>query len=117
MDSSRLGIERTVGDLLEEDQEFVESGKKLSISFKGDSSRSFQVRLIDAGFIWTEPHSRRIKLKLTVQKEVIGGAVLQQVFPVEFVVLPQMCDECRRIEAKDYWRAVVQVRQKVCDFS
>lgn len=26
-----------------------------------------------------------------------------------------MCDECRRIEAKDYWRACVQVRQK-CDF-
>lgn len=29
-----------------------------------------QVRLVDAGFIWTEPHSRRIKVKLTVQKEV-----------------------------------------------
>jgi NMD protein affecting ribosome stability and mRNA decay len=28
------------------------------------------VRLIDAGFIWTEPHSKRIKLKLTIQKEV-----------------------------------------------
>jgi nonsense-mediated mRNA decay protein 3 len=26
-----------------------------------------------------------------------------------------MCDECRRAEAKDFWRAVVQVRQK-CDF-
>lgn len=26
-----------------------------------------------------------------------------------------MCEECRRIEAKDYWRACVQVRQK-CDF-
>ena len=30
----------------------------------------FQVRLIDAGFIWTEPHSKRIKVKLTIQKEV-----------------------------------------------
>lgn len=29
-----------------------------------------KVRLIDAGFIWTEPHSRRIKVKLTIQKEV-----------------------------------------------
>jgi nonsense-mediated mRNA decay protein 3 len=25
-----------------------------------------KVKLIDAKFIWTEPHSRRIKLKLTV---------------------------------------------------
>ena len=24
-----------------------------------------------------------------------------------------MCDECHRREAKDFWRAVVQVRQKV----
>ncbi|KAG8790499.1 ribosome-binding protein, partial [Ceratobasidium sp. 428] len=28
-----------------------------------------KVRLIDAGFIWTEPHSKRIKVKLTIQKE------------------------------------------------
>lgn len=26
-----------------------------------------------------------------------------------------MCEDCHRIEAKDYWRACVQVRQK-CDF-
>lgn len=30
-----------------------------------------KVHLVDAGFIWTEPHSKRIKVKLTVQKEVI----------------------------------------------
>lgn len=29
-----------------------------------------KVRLIDAGFIWTEPHSKRLRVKLTVQKEV-----------------------------------------------
>ena len=32
---------------------------------------------------------------------------------MEYVVHNQMCDECHRQEAKDYWRAVVQVRQKV----
>ena len=36
------------------------------------------VRLVDASFIWTEPHSRRIKIKACVQKEVVSGAVLQQ---------------------------------------
>ena len=30
----------------------------------------FKVRLVDAGFVWTEPHSKRIKVKLTIQKEV-----------------------------------------------
>jgi nonsense-mediated mRNA decay protein 3 len=29
-----------------------------------------KVKLVDAGFIWTEPHSRRLKIKLTIQKEV-----------------------------------------------
>ena len=31
------------------------------------------VRLIDANFIWTEPHSKRLRVKLTVQKEVCTG--------------------------------------------
>ena len=36
-----------------------------------------RVKLIDAGFVWTEPHSRRIKVKLTVQKEVMNNTLLQ----------------------------------------
>ena len=46
--------------------------------------------------------------------QVFGGAILQQTVVVEFIVNGQMCDDCRRREAKDFWRAVVQVRQKVC---
>ena len=38
-----------------------------------------KVKLVDAAWVWTEPHSMRLKVKLTVQKEVIHGAVLQQV--------------------------------------
>ncbi|XP_061934948.1 60S ribosomal export protein NMD3 isoform X2 [Apis cerana] len=71
-----------------------------------------RVKLIDAGFVWTEPHSMRLKVKLTVQAEVIGGAVLQQVFIVEYTINHQMCNDCHRTEAKDYWRALVQVRQR-----
>ncbi|RZF49096.1 hypothetical protein LSTR_LSTR008382 [Laodelphax striatellus] len=71
-----------------------------------------RVKLVDAGFVWTEPHSKRIKVKLTVHAEVFGGTMLEQVFIVEFTVNHQMCDDCHRTEAKDYWRAVVQLRQK-----
>lgn len=46
----------------------------MSIITSMSGSRLAQVRLIDAGFVWTEPHSKRIKLKLTIQKEVIGLA-------------------------------------------
>lgn len=34
-------------------------------------------------------------------------------FVVEYIVQSQMCEDCHRIEAKDFWKAVVQVRQKV----
>ena len=43
-----------------------------------------QVRLIDASFIWTEPHSRRIKIKLVVQKEIQEGAIPEQTVPVSY---------------------------------
>lgn len=42
----------------------------------------------------------------------MGGTVLQQVFVVEYVVHNQMCDACHRTEAQNFWRALVQVRQK-----
>ncbi|KAH8294457.1 hypothetical protein KR018_007497 [Drosophila ironensis] len=71
-----------------------------------------EVKLVDAGFIWTEQHSKRIKVKLTVHGEITGGTVLQQVFVVEFTVQNQMCNDCHRTEAKDFWRCLVQVRQR-----
>ncbi|KAF9163887.1 hypothetical protein DFQ26_002044 [Actinomortierella ambigua] len=72
-----------------------------------------KVRLVDAGFIWTEPHSKRIKLKLTIQKEVFASTILQQIFEVEFVVSHQQCDDCAKVMAQNTWKAMVQVRQKV----
>lgn len=38
---------------------------------------------------------------------MLGGAILQQVFVVEYTVNHQMCDDCHRSEAQDYWRALV----------
>ncbi|KAJ5922021.1 ribosome-binding protein [Penicillium verrucosum] len=59
-----------------------------------------KVRIIDASFIWTEPHSKRIKVKITIQQEVFQGTIIQQAFEVEYVVASQQCP-------------AVQVRQKV----
>lgn len=89
----------------------LESKELLSICLKKLKGLN-RVKLIDAGFIWTEPHSKRLKVKLTVHAEIMNGTVIQQVFVVEFTVNHQMCDDCHRTEAKDYWRASVQVRQK-----
>ncbi|GAB1519471.1 ribosome-binding protein [Rhizoctonia solani] len=72
-----------------------------------------KVRLIDAGFIWTEPHSKRVKVKLTIQKEVFTSTILQQIFEVEYIVVYGQCPDCTRLAAKNTWKAMVQVRQKV----
>ena len=69
-----------------------------------------KVKLVDASFIWTEPHSMRIKAKLTVQAEVLNGAILQQAFVVEYVVERHMCPTCNRQNANpNAWVACVQV--------
>ena len=40
------------------------------------------------------------------------NAIIQQVLVVEYIVQNQMCEDCHRREAQDFWRSVVQVRQK-----
>ena len=72
-----------------------------------------KVRIIDASFIWTEPHSRRIKVKITIQQEAFHGTILQQTFEVEYVVAYHQCPDCAKSFTANTWRAVVQVRQKV----
>ncbi|KAJ2454148.1 ribosome-binding protein [Coemansia sp. RSA 2336] len=90
----------------------LESRELLALCLKKLKSLT-KVRLIDAGFVWTEPHSRRIKVKLTIQKEVFAATILQQTFEVEYVVASMMCPDCTRIMAQNTWKAKVQVRQKV----
>jgi len=72
-----------------------------------------KIRVVDAGWVWTEPHSMRLKIKLTVQKEVQTGTILQQSFIVVFVVRNQQCIECQAEFRQGSWKSLVQVRQRV----
>lgn len=72
-----------------------------------------KIRIVDASFVWTEPHSRRVKVKLTVQDSVSDGVLLQQSFEVVYIVAYQQCPECAKSYTANVWRASVQVRQKV----
>lgn len=111
-----LNFDRNCGRYLNPPSQWVdaelESRELLSICLKRIKGLN-KVKLVDAGFVWTEPHSKRIKVKLTIQKEVFNGTILQQEFIVEFVVVNQMCDACHKSEAKQSWNALVQVRQRV----
>ena len=77
------------------------------------SHKNNGVRLVDAKWIWTEPHSMRLKVQLTVQKEVQSGTILQQSFVVVFIVRNQQCIECQAEFRQGSWKSLVQVRQRV----
>jgi nonsense-mediated mRNA decay protein 3 len=72
-----------------------------------------KVRIIDASFVWTEPHSRRVRVKITIQDAIQDGVLLQQTFEVIYVIAYQQCPDCAKSYTANVWRANVQVRQKV----
>ncbi|KAF3985358.1 hypothetical protein FT663_04285 [Candidozyma haemuli var. vulneris] len=90
----------------------LESRELLAICLRRLKGLS-KVRLIDASFIWTEPHSRRIRIKLTVQGEALQNTIVQQTFEVEYVVIAMQCPDCAKSFTANTWRATVQIRQKV----
>ena len=90
----------------------LESAELLALCLKKLKGLS-KVRLTDAHFIWTEPHSKRLRISLTVQKEVLTSTILEQTFEIEYLVQHGQCTDCARLAAKNTWRAAVQVRQKV----
>lgn len=61
------------------------------------------MKLVDAQFIWTEPHSRQLKVKVTIQKEVMSGTKLQQTFIVNFTVQNLQCEDCKRVYTPHLW--------------
>ncbi|KAL0488201.1 60S ribosomal export protein NMD3 [Acrasis kona] len=90
----------------------TESKELLTICLKRIHGLS-KLKLVDAKFLYTEPHSRRLKVKITIQAEVFNGTVLQQSLVVDFVVRNQQCDACQKSYTHHTWSAVVQLRQKV----
>jgi nonsense-mediated mRNA decay protein 3 len=90
----------------------LESRELLAICLKKIKGLQ-KVKLIDAAFVYTEEHSRRLKMKLTIQREVTEGAVLQQSLVVEAVVQTVQCAECKKQFTPHTWNALVQLRQKV----
>ena len=70
-----------------------------------------KVKIVDSGFIWTEPHSKRIHVRLRVQQEV-EGVLMEQECIVKFIVQDTQCDDCKKSFTPHSWVAKVQVRQK-----
>jgi len=76
---------------------------------KGHSSN--KIHIVDASWIWTEPNSMRLKLRLTVRTDV-GEVTIQQRVPALFQIKWKMCKDCNRQFTNRTWQALVQLRQK-----
>lgn len=79
---------------------------------KGHSNQTYnKIHIVDTSWIWTEPHSMRLKLRLTVRTD-IGEVTIQQRVPVVFMIKWKMCNNCDRQYTNRTWQALVQLRQK-----
>eukprot|EP00526_Cylindrotheca_closterium_P000563 CAMPEP_0113619668 /NCGR_PEP_ID=MMETSP0017_2-20120614/9990_1 /TAXON_ID=2856 /ORGANISM="Cylindrotheca closterium" /LENGTH=546 /DNA_ID=CAMNT_0000529253 /DNA_START=128 /DNA_END=1768 /DNA_ORIENTATION=- /assembly_acc=CAM_ASM_000147 len=73
------------------------------------SSKQYKVK--EASWIWTEPHSMRFKVKLTVQA-LVQNVLVQQRVMVELHCGWQQCPDCNREFTNRTWLAKVQLRQR-----
>ena len=96
-----------------------ESPQLLSICLKhipvlnnhSHANNQYNLKVMDAIWVYTEPHSMRLKVRLTVRAEVESTPVQQRVM-VEFIVKFHQCPSCNREFTNRTWQAVVQLRQK-----
>jgi len=89
-----------------------ESKELLSICLKKIAGLK-KLKLVDACFLYTEEHSRRTRVRLTVQKDISSSVIIEQLVDVEFYEVYTQCDDCKKYFTPHTWRACVQVRQKV----
>jgi len=73
-----------------------------------------KMHLADAIWVWTEPNSMRLKIRVTVQTETQDVKIQQRVL-VEFHVRFKQCNDCNREYTNRTWHAVLQLRQRRFD--
>ena len=52
----------------------LESAELLALCLRRIPQLKKELKLVDASWIWTEPHSKRLKIRVTVRKEVADTA-------------------------------------------
>jgi len=71
-----------------------------------------KVKIIDSNFIYTEPHSKVIKIKVTLEKEIEKNKITQSMV-IEFKEKWNLCRDCQKIQTPHIWSSCVQIRQRV----
>ncbi|KMV65407.1 ribosome stability and mRNA decay protein [Encephalitozoon cuniculi EcunIII-L] len=63
--------------------------------------------IVDSNFVYTEPNSKRIVVALVVRE-----CGVEQPLEMRYVIRNMQCPDCAKVEAKQFWNSLVQVRHK-----
>jgi len=85
-------------------------------ALKKQSNKNAEVAIDvrDASFIWTEPHSMRLKVKLQLKAilhDLNNMEILQRIM-VEIKIGNKQCKDCQKQFQNQTWMGLVQLRQK-----
>ncbi|KAK2196758.1 bifunctional Nmd3 [Babesia duncani] len=74
-----------------------------------------RLKLVDARFNFTEPHSKRLKVQTVLEKEIDNNCIVQQPVLINFTIRSAQCNACKQLYTPHTWKALVQIRQKTKD--
>ena len=89
-----------------------ESADMMKLCLSRIKSYDKKIKIIDSNFIYTEPHSKVIKIKITIQKEIEKN-ILSQDLISEFKEKWNLCRDCQKLQTPHTWASCVQIRQRV----
>mmetsp|Transcript_98410 Transcript_98410/g.195143 ORF Transcript_98410/g.195143 Transcript_98410/m.195143 type:complete len:494 (-) Transcript_98410:68-1549(-) len=90
----------------------LESRELLALCLRHVKGTKKEHHIANANFLWTEPHSKELQVKLTVQQEVMASVVMQQTVALTYRINNQQCSDCKKSYTKHVWDSSVQVRQR-----
>lgn len=65
------------------------------------------LNIVDSNFIYTEEHSKRMSVEIKIVEDGV-----EQCCTLKYAIRNLQCPDCARVEAKQHWKALVQLRQR-----
>lgn len=81
--------------------------QELLIYLLGRNKSIRGLNIVDSNFIYTEEHSKKMKVEITIVQSGI-----EQNCILNYSIRNMQCSDCMRTEAKQHWKALVQLRQR-----
>ncbi|RYY82056.1 hypothetical protein EON63_14130 [archaeon] len=91
----------------------LESTGLLSLCLKRIPALSAaSVKITHATWIWTEPHSKRLKVLVELEKGLMDDKVaITQSIPISYTIKNKQCMDCIRENTDHTWGCLLQLRQ------